>query len=216
MKIIVLIIASDTDYYNNMKEVWKTYMNIHPNFTTFFICNQPDIPEDIIVKENTIYIKDNESYIPGILNKTIKSFEYCLNNFEFDYIYRTNLSSFIDFYKAYDYLDKIKFNYGGCGIGYHEKTYFASGCGFILSREGVKTLVDNKNLLDYNIYDDVAIGKLLTKYYNIISLPRVDITNTNDERLYNDVNTFHYRCKCEVFHDTIIIFNKLKEKIYKG
>jgi hypothetical protein len=215
MKIIVLIIASDTYYYNNMKEVWKTYMNIHPNFKTFFICNNPDISEDIIVEEKTIYVKDYESYIPGILNKTISSFEYCLNNFEFDYIYRTNLSSFIDFYKAYNYLEKNQFDYGGCGIGFDEQTYFASGCGFILSKKGIKTLLDNKNLLNYNIFDDVAIGELLTRYYCITSLPREDIEDINDKRLYNDENTFHYRCKCNFFDNTIIIFNKLKDKIYK-
>jgi len=215
MKIIVLIIANDTEYYNNMKEVWKTYMNIHPNFRTFFICNKIDIPEDIIIEENTIYIRDDETYIPGILNKTIRSCEYCVNNFEFDYIYRTNLSSFIDFYKAYDYLEKNKFDYGGCGVGVAERSYFASGCGFIMSKDCVKTLINNKHLLRNDLNDDVSIGILLTKHYRIYTLPREWIEDVNDSRLYTDIETFHYRCKCHFFDDTIIIFNKLKDKIYK-
>ena len=120
-----------------MQQIWRKYMNNHSNIKSYFIKNKIDINEDIIVnqEENTIYVKNNENLIPGILQKTIKSFEYCLQNFEFDYIYRTNLSSFIDLNKAYHFLENNKVDYGSCCLDIHIDLHFASGCGFILSKK---------------------------------------------------------------------------------
>jgi hypothetical protein len=43
MKIILLIIASENEHkYYEMKEFWKTYMNIHPNIQSYFLYNKPD------------------------------------------------------------------------------------------------------------------------------------------------------------------------------
>ena len=106
-KIIILIISSNNiEYYKNMRDIWKKYMNNHQNVSSFFIENDSSINEEIIVdkKNNIIYYKDEESYIPGILNKTIKVIDYCIKNFDFDYIYRTNLSSVVNFDKLYSYL----------------------------------------------------------------------------------------------------------------
>jgi hypothetical protein len=219
MKIILLIIASENEHkYYEMKEFWKTYMNIHPNIQSYFLYNKPDISENVVIEGDTMYIRDYETYIPGILNKTIRAFEYCAKNFEFDYIYRTNLSSFVDFSKAYEYLLQNKLYYGGCGVGFYSEngieTYFASGCGFIVSRKAIQTLIDTKYLLKNDVIDDVSIGNLLTKYYDITSLERADIENVEDTRLYNDIAAFHYRCKCDDYKKTILIFEKLKDKIY--
>ena len=89
--IIILIIASDDkEYYIEMQQLWKKYMNIHPNIKSYFIKGkQPGQNDDIYINEenNTIYANCEESIIPGILIKTIKCFEYLNNNFEFKYIY---------------------------------------------------------------------------------------------------------------------------------
>ena len=37
-KIIILIISSNNiEFYKNMREIWKKYMNNHSNITSFFI-----------------------------------------------------------------------------------------------------------------------------------------------------------------------------------
>ncbi len=97
--VIILIIATDNkDYYINMQKVWKLYMNTHLKIKAFFIKGNMNINENIVLdqKNDTIYVKCQESFIPGILIKTIESLKYIYNNYNFKYIFRTNLSSFVD------------------------------------------------------------------------------------------------------------------------
>ena len=220
MNIIILIIANDdNESYIEMQQIWRKYMNNHSNIKSYFIKNKIDINEDIIVnqEENTIYVKNNENLIPGILQKTIKSFEYCLQKFEFDYIYRTNLSSFIDLNKAYHFLENNKVDYGSCCLDIHIDLHFASGCGFILSKKMVNILINNQNLINYKIIDDVAIGELLIDKlnYNIFNISRYDVQNINDIIFNNDTHIFHFRCKSDDKHiNTISYLNKMFTKIY--
>ena len=220
MNIIILIIANDdNESYIEMQQIWRKYMNNHSNIKSYFIKNKIDINEDIIVnqEENTIYVKNNENLIPGILQKTIKSFEYCLQNFEFDYIYRTNLSSFIDLNKAYHFLENNKFDYGGCGIYkcIMNHTLFASGCGFIISKNCTQELINNKNLINYKIIDDVAIGEVLI--YKLNYNPRNIIKYYYMDALYNDnscidKNIFHFRCKIDNNPINTLIIMKIVDK----
>jgi hypothetical protein len=149
MKIIVIIIASHAEHYDEMINIWKKYMNSHNNITSFFIMNDENISEPIVIKENIIYVKAKEDFIPGILDKTIKSIEYCLNNFEFDFIYRTNLSSFLVLEKFYEFISKNNYiEYGGV-INTHDNFLFASGSGFFMSKYICEYLIHNQSKLDY-------------------------------------------------------------------
>ena len=217
MNIIILIIASDnTDNYIEMQNIWRKYMNkCNPNIKSFFIKNDPTLNEEIICNNDIIYIKENENYIPGILSKTIKSIQYCLNNFEFDYIYRTNLSSFLNLYKMNDFIKTNNIlNYGGV-IGDWNGIKYASGSGFFLSKEACLYLCQNNNLLDYNMYDDISIGFFLSKKYNIFFIDRCNINSLDNDKFIINNNIFHYRCKCDDNHSiTISIMNKLYNMTY--
>lgn len=216
-EIIILIIASDnTDYYIKMQKIWNLYMNNHPHIKSFFIKENINIDNNLIVDEenNTIYIKCEQSLIPGILIKTIESFKYIHNNYNFKYIYRTNLSSFIDLNKLYLFTINNSFHYAAF-IGNHNNIKFGSGAGFFLSRECVKYLInrDNINYEKYN--DDVVIGEILTPIYPILSIGRINIVDFNNKKFSNDQiknsNIFHYRCKNNNMDITV---NNLKE-LYK-
>ena len=65
MNIIILIIASNnSNEYIEMQNIWRKYMNNHPNIKSFFIKNDLNIDTDIYLNENlnTIYTKDIETY----------------------------------------------------------------------------------------------------------------------------------------------------------
>lgn len=219
MKIIILIIASNGEYYDKMINIWEKYMNRHNNIQSFFIMNKEDIIEDIILKDNIIYVKSNENLIPGILIKTIKSINFCIDNFDFDFIYRTNLSSFIILDKLYEFVKNNSINYGGV-IGVIDNFInFASGSGFLISKETCKYLIENENFLLYNLIDDVAIGQLLTKKYKITPIIRIDNVphqvNLDYDYLKNNP-CFHFRCKnwYNNHDDTILFMENLFNLIY--
>lgn len=220
--IIILIIASDNkDYYINMQKVWKLYMNTHPKIKAFFIKGNMNINENIVLdqKNDTINVKCQESRIPGILIKTIESFKYIYNNYNFKYIFRTNLSSFVDLNKLYKWAINNSINYSAI-IGSCRGIKFGSGSGFFLSKECVNYLITKDNI-DYNKYiDDVAIGDMLIPKYSITPNKRTDFVDfdtkkiTNDEIKKNDV--FHFRCKnSSNMHRTVYNLEKMNELIYK-
>jgi len=215
-KIIILIISSNNiQYYKNMRDVWRKYMNNHPNITSFFIENDTSIYNEIIVdkENNTIFYKDEESYVPGILNKTIKIIDYCLKNYDVDYIYRTNLSSVINFDKLYSYLQNNDVDYAG-----HDYVKFISGSGIILSKKTCQILIEDKSLINNKEPDDLAIGLKLENLIKKTHIEYYGLTGLDDKIFNHDEinkinpNIFQFRCRFANEHDNTA---KVMEKVYK-
>lgn len=71
--------------------------NYKDNIEAYFIRGNPDLEKTELV-EDTIWSKTEESLRPGIINKTLLSLEYLQDRINsFDYVLRTNLSSFYIF-----------------------------------------------------------------------------------------------------------------------
>lgn len=103
--------------------------------------------------------------------KFILALEYCLNNFEFDYIYRISCTSYINIFKMYDYINSLSREkvYNGCYNMHNYQYLFVSGFHSILSRDMVEHLVNNKNkFLQIKYPEDVATGIILIDYLKII------------------------------------------------
>lgn len=171
MKILNLILYNPNPHYNNMMRLTRYYLN-KLKIEHYFYCYREDINEEYIFVGDMLYIKGKETYLPGILDKTIKAIEICQNK-EYDYLVRTNISTVVDFIE----LSKIEnIDYGGniftlmwleppCGIVDHTHygAVYIHGICIILSRAAVNTLL--KSEIDRTIIDDVAIGKALCKVY---------------------------------------------------
>jgi hypothetical protein len=220
MKLIILILANDNEHYLQMQNLWRKYMNTHQNIKSYFIKYNIKNDIDIFVEGDTIYIKGNsESFIPGCLDKTIKSFEYILNNESFDYIIRTNMSSVWDLNKIYNLLLSNKFCASGV-IGNDNSQIFISGAGMLFNRDICNLIIQNKNQLDYNILDDMSISTLLSKL-NIIPTPLTRFEAYNYENNYENINNnlidnhYHFRCKSNINNNiTINIMSHIIKLIY--
>ena len=260
-RILVLVIASDSPaHYLEMQKVWTkwTYKQVISNapigaqvnssaqvFDVWFVKAKPerlwigdivnDGPlSDIIEIDNdamTIFVKGDETYIPGILNKTIEAIRYFGKGAfpegalpegafpegalpkGFDYIWRTNLSSILDFDGLLRYIDS---GVSGCYSGYiGEATNisnpctsitcirFASGSGFLLNRCAIDYLIENEHLLRRDLIDDVAIGALLEPRFGLTHIDRCWV----DESLVFPDNVFHFRCETYQHLRTIEFMN---------
>jgi hypothetical protein len=119
----------------------------------------------------TIYVKGEETYIPGILNKTIEAIRAI--GLDYDFVWRTNLSSVLDFdglirycngavkqreahqHRVLDESNKKVLYAGYIGLAPIEAEFdshirFASGSGFLLAREAVEYLLDKVKPTAYN------------------------------------------------------------------
>ena len=80
------------------KEYMKSYKSNNNNITFYFYCYKEDLQEEYVIEDDMIYIKGAETYVPGILEKTIKVFEIT-KNMEYDFLLRSNISTVIDYSK---------------------------------------------------------------------------------------------------------------------
>jgi len=124
----------------------------------------------------------------------------------FDYIYRTNLSSFIIYPNLLKFLRTLpkKRCYAG-KIDFHtDKTLsWACGNGIILSRDMAKLILNHKDeLLDkaYFGYDDVILGGFFQREaISLLSAPRTDFYSLDDwyeKKKKIPANAFCIRTKC--------------------
>lgn len=217
MNIIILIIANDhPKYYHEMQTVWKKYMNLHTNIRSFFVKGN----EEDSVESETIYVKSGENYIPGILEKTVKSMEYIQNNYEYDYIFRTNLSSFVDLYKLYEFIhleSTQSIDYGGIILTPSDIPFgYISGAGILFSRTTTEYIINNQSKLDYSIIDDVAFGKLLVPKFPIDFINRIELESVPEciIKPIRDSPVFHFRCKTTNHFNTVNIMNRLCQIVY--
>lgn len=175
MKILVLRLYDTQQHFPEMKKIH------YENDDSIFITYNSEMQEDIRYSDRLFEVKGVESYVPGVLDKTIKAFEYFLNHTEFDYVVRTNISTVIDMKKLEDKLRHVtsKHVYGGHvfrAVWINEQggitpevfekikgTEFVSGTSIILSRLMCEYIVNNSRLLNYSIVDDVSIGLLMQK-----------------------------------------------------
>ena len=176
VKIINLILYNDNNnesyvkMYNILSSFYNRYKN---NVTTFFYKYNNTIINDIELIDNIIHIKGEETFVPGILEKTLIAFKYIDNNYDYDFIVRTNISTIINFDLLIPELEKTPIlYYGGVYTSFllwtdipagiiddkYKYTHFVVGTNIILSKNGCKLLTDNTHLIDKTIIDDVAIG----------------------------------------------------------
>ena len=172
-KVIILVMSSSKKAYmdleNSIKETW------------FNLKNQ-DV-EIIFYKDNeNILDKKNQPIFDGInlilpINdgfhtqnqKTLLAFDWVNQNYDYDYIYRSNLGAFVNVENLLDFIkDKPKSKFY-CGIIGEDSYYlgkpvkFASGSGYFLSRDLINLILNGVNKWAFSAIDDVALGYFLSQ-----------------------------------------------------
>jgi hypothetical protein len=203
MKLLNLIIYNETEHYKKMKKLLFKYL-LKCNIDFYFITYKNDINEKYIIdnNEHMLYIKGNESMLPGILEKTLFAFE--LFKDKYDYIIRSNMSTIINFKLLEQYLILNSIKYGGSNIycrhwidpnaGIYDDKYFGidfiCGTGIIISNEYINYLLNNIADVDRKIMDDISIGVFFHKH----NIKPIVIGEINYSGIYNK-NTYFYRNK---------------------
>lgn len=188
-KVLMLIITSDDlPVYQGLQQIWRSYMHSDPeHIDAYFIRANPHLSQDYWIEGDTIWAKATEGLIPkssGIIDKTILSMEAMLPQIKnYDYVIRTNLSSFYIFPRLLQFLKTLPKTNCYCACPIHPKSFVGSGSGFILSTDLVELLVRKKTKFIGNKskQDDLLIGFFLNgRRIPLISHPRFDILSLPD------------------------------------
>jgi hypothetical protein len=146
-----------------LKTSMKTWDSISVNgVETIFYCGEP-LKDNI---DRVIYFPVKES-LNSMGEKTILAYEWALKNKQFDYIARVNASTYVNKKELIKYIQTLPDEnvFSGLEVGaseYNERWMW--GPQFILSKDLIQLMVDNKGLWDHSIMDDVATSYLLNKF----------------------------------------------------
>lgn len=193
-----LVLYSNNEDYDKMYELTNKYYSKFSNVKTIYYKFDENIVNDYELRKNILHIKGKETYIPGILDKTIKAFQYIIdNNYNFDYVIRSNISTIVDFNLLTQYLQETPIQFGG-GLKNRitsdknhpelENLIFASGTSIILSKSTLKDLLNKKLHVRNDLIDDVSIGVLMRDHLQNIEqhyIPEnrfIFISDENGER----------------------------------
>jgi len=217
--IFLIISSSDIPQYLQMKELSRKYYNLFSyNIKHFYIEFKNDLECDILEQEEHIFIKGIDSIVPGILTKTQKALLYINNKYNYNYVIRTNLSSFWDLKNLLIFKNKLPINNLCCG--HLPFNSFISGTGIIMSKD-VSTKISSTINTNTTSNDDVYISNLLTICnYKIQNFENTSFTlkylvyDNNNVIPDNTNNILYYRIKNSDRNIDINMFKKLLLKIY--
>jgi hypothetical protein len=226
MKILILIMSHETEDGNflNLKRIWdEQILNLDKNKFDIefkFLYSDNNISDEYIIEGNNLITKCPENYWYALLQKTLCGFNFFMKN-DFDLVFKTNLSTIINFEKFYEYCKQIpqsrEFVYDGV-IGQFDGYSFCSGAGMLLNKKSTNIVLNSKEHLNESWTDDIFIGFILNKLNGIQPcglLTRFDI-DTNNRQVNEDAikSSSHIRIKVRSEnldeHYTNVVYNILK------
>lgn len=165
-KVLIMVMSSDKQPWKPLGEAsMKTWDTIHVNgVETVFYAGCPK-NGGISGSSEQLYLLEPDTLTNGG-KITVHAFEWALQRKDFDYILRVNASTFVNKKLVFDYVqDKPETNlYMGVGAPYSlpQKDFlYAWGPHYLLSKDVVQLIVDNKDKWNHGLMDDVALGLLM-------------------------------------------------------
>jgi hypothetical protein len=170
MKLCILVVASFGESYERYLRAWKNIQ--YPSWVTVkYVFHIFNLNNMLDVYGSDIYVRGYEVIRPGIFFKTRAAMEYLLKNEEFDYILRTNLTTFFNIELLEKFLqDKPTTN---AMFGHYMFNAFLSGSGYCMTRDVAQRFIDWKYEEEINanaLHDDQNVGLFMNSY----SIPHYD------------------------------------------
>ncbi len=213
MKVLHLVLYSDEELYNAMYRITLEHYSefVSQGVTTFYYMYDSTISEPILEEKSYLLrLPGCESYIPGILNKTIQALRY-FSETQFDVVIRSNISSLINLTKLLPIITEKLRNmlYGGTSIITADKVHpmhgnvdscympisFVHGTCIVLRRDAVQLLLQNPEFLNRETIDDVSLGvffKRVSMDHERMNVTGVrPFTTCDPVNLGNEVSSFN-------------------------
>ena len=196
-RLVVLVITNDDPVYEMNRKIWSLLARERSGIRVYFVMGKPDLPgsSPFLVDEDAsmLYIRTEESSVPGILRKTVEALRWLLlsRRHNFKYILRTNMSSMWCWKRLMAHLHILERAYltsSGMVAGVLTKLNdpdpkkfnitFVSGAGILMDRDAAITIVERSAELSYHIADDVAMSMIWNSdNTQVLPLNRCDFVN---------------------------------------
>jgi len=222
MRVLMLVLANDDGgLYSSLQDMWRRYMKSSPQIDCYFIKGRLDQLEAVSIEGDSLYFKTEEGYGDIPFKKTLAALRHFETQFgNYDFIYRTNLSSHIDFMKYLEFCDTLpRKELCAALINTNHGYRYPSGAGFTISMDLAKRLIDDPP--EHYVMDDVTVGVALAKWrIPIRAVPRIDFlkplfkSEILSQIARSDPRAFHFRIKTPDIN-RIITDMAIHEFLYK-
>ena len=140
---------SSKPLYPFMRSIYESYMFEHPDIKVLFVYGAGTTFER--KDYDLVYDDIPENYYPGMIAKTMTAIEHIDNTYDYDYLIRTNLSTFWDFNNLANTLHTLPTN--NCMAGTHvvmkdiadNPLNYVAGYDMIISRDLIKKIIPFKS-----------------------------------------------------------------------
>jgi hypothetical protein len=163
------------------------------------------IPKYVFNENTNSLVVDSWSTYQLFGRRNLALFDWFLRTTNADYLYQTNVSSYISVNKFIEMLnefDKKDLIYAGSIINPDRSPFpIVSGSGKLLSRNLVVEIMKNPKLLKFDNLEDVGLAESVSKIgVEAFALPRLDLPNLNKLRSCSKselASHFQFRCKSD-------------------
>ena len=217
-KILIIIKSHDKKYadyhnevYEQIEEISRDYLLKKTEVDFVYVKANPNLNIDYLFEEenNNFWIKAHENYWECLKIKVLKSIKYFteLSYKKYDYIFITNLSTFINVDKLIDECNNLDKNLCAAVTGSYQFANllypFPSGAGAIYSNDLLKRVLKYQETINHELYpntDDIFFGKVLYELNTAIKpINRLNICSEADyQNILNDISvSSHIRIKID-------------------
>lgn len=229
-KAIILVMSCNQQTFLNEEEcVKQTYAKEilegkHENLDILFY--RGGVDKSFYDAGKKLYLSTENDDLNGTYHKTLDVFRFVYENFpEYDYIIRTNTSTYINIEAILQFLN-LEEDYSGKAIGadliispINMSVPFLRGHFLLFHKEIIKDLINNTIQIECGI-DDFVIGYMMGRMYGnkyLIKLLSVNSTHTMSLPYKDALNvSYCVRLKNDVDRDNIINDMHLIHNIYKS
>jgi hypothetical protein len=219
MRILMLVLTGGTDpIYKTFEALWQRYMRTSSEVDCYLYKGDPQLKEeyvlDPVTKVLTLRVPDD---IEHTFEKMVKAFQYFEPHFQhYNFVYRTNLSSFLvlERYLAYCSTIREKERFCSAVVG-HDGHTFPSGSGFTITPDVAKYVI--KRYVPTHLIDDVALGNVLIQgNVPIRDVPRADILDHEvPPTALTNPSFFHFRIKSNDRFQDVKVYESLLDHFYQ-
>lgn len=188
-KVLILVVSSQKPPYDVMI---KTALDTWDSFEvegveTIYYCGAPK-------KDNTekvIYFDIKEGY-DSMGYKMLEAFEWSLKHKEFDYIARVNSSCYVDKKELIKHVQNLDKEIYGLVVpqSKNEPKWMWGGGQYLISKETVQKVVDNKCKFNHSLMEDIGLSRLM----DVLGIEYTDGKASSIDKLENTWRFMPYGC----------------------
>ncbi len=205
-KAVILVLSSDDECLSNtnwsspriypewkpmfpfFKKLWEQYHDCNPNIKVYYVYGQTTVES---TPYNLIFNQVKENNYPGMITKTLLAMDFINHNMEYDFLIRTNLSTFWNFSALVNRLDSlpkekcltgtiiprsmVEQMTGGKNLNKTMPDTYIAGYDMVMSRDIVssilpysQSIINNRVVLDM---EDLSLCSGISKYLDVQHLP---------------------------------------------